>query len=95
MASHAHSIPVPAPQRGLLRAFAGCLPALRSAASLVAQPWPLAAPESTAAQPCKVNDLAPEETVASTALTALLPAPLPSLTSAFAARRAIFGSYNG
>ena len=51
MAIHAHSTPMPAPQRGLLRAFAGCLPALRSAASLVAQPGPLAALASTAAQP--------------------------------------------
>ncbi|RYB06248.1 hypothetical protein [Lichenibacterium ramalinae] len=80
MAIHAHSTPVPAPQRGLLRA------------TLVAQPWPLAAPENTAAQPCNSSDLAPEEALASIDVAALLPAPLPSLTSAFSRRRAIFGA---
>lgn len=55
----------------------------------------LAAFASTVAQPCIANELAAKEALASTALTALLPAPLPSLTSAFAARRAIFGDHNG
>ena len=76
MAIHAHSTPVPALQRGLLRAFA----------------HPLADPESTAAQPRDASGLAPEEALASTALAALSPAPLPSLTSAFSRRRAIFGA---
>ena len=83
MAIHAHSTPMPTPQRGLLRA------------TLDAPHWPLAAPKSTAAQPCNASGLAPEEALANIALTALLPTPLPSLTSAFAARRAIFGGYNG
>ena len=75
MAIHAHSTPAPAPQRGLLRAFAhprtlvanhreipgSCPPAA-----------PLAAFESTAAQPCNASGLAPEEALASTALAALL-----------------------
>ena len=78
------STPVPAPQRGLLRAFAhpralaanhreipgSCLPA-----------DPLADPERTAAQPGNASGLAPYEALASTALV-VLPAPLPSLTSA-------------
>ena len=75
MAIHAHSTPVPAPQRGLLRAFA----------------HPLAALESTAAQLCNSSGLAPKEALASTALAGL-PAPRPSLTSAFSRRRAIFGA---
>ena len=57
MAIHAHSIPVPASQRGLLRAFA----------------HPLADLESTTAQPCIANGLAPEEALASTAAQGLLP----------------------
>ena len=95
MAIHAHSTPVPAPQRDLLRAFAhprdlaanhrempgSCLPAA-----------PLADPESTAAQPRNASGLPPEEALASTALAASLPAPLPSLTSAFSRRREIFGA---
>ena len=76
MAIYAHSTPVPAPQRGLLRAFA----------------HPLADHESTAAQPSNASGLAPDRALASTALAALSPAPLPSLTSAFSRRRAIFGA---
>ena len=76
MAIHAHSTPMPAPQRGLLQAFA----------------HPLADPESTAPQPCNTSGLSPKEALASTALAALLPAPLPSLTSALSRRRAIFGA---
>ena len=113
MAIHAHSTPVPAPQRGLLRAFAhpcdlaanhreisgSCLPAQLQPApaqlsgnSGILPVAPLADPENTAAQSCSASGLAPEEALASTALTASLPAPLPSLTSAFSRRRAIFGA---
>ena len=95
MAIHAHSTPMPAPQRGLLRAFAhprdlaanhreipgSCPPAA-----------PLADHKSTAAQPGNASGLAPEEALASSGLGALLPARLPSLTSAFSRRRAIFGA---
>ena len=56
MAIHAHSTPVPAPQRGLLRAFAR----------------PLADPDSTAAQPFNASGLAPTEALASTFVVALL-----------------------
>ena len=76
MAVHSISTPVPALQRSLLRAFA----------------HPLADLESTAGQPRTASGLPPEEALASTALVALLPAPLPSLTSALSRRRAIFGA---
>ena len=55
----------------------------------------LAAPESTAAQPCKANGLAPKVVLASTAWAASVSTLLPSLTSAFATRRAVFGAFDG
>ena len=106
MAIHAHSTPVPAPQRGLLRAIAhprdlaanhrempgSCPPAQLSGNSGILPAHPLADRESTATQPCNASGLAPEQALASTAAQGLLPAPLPSLTSAFSRRRAIFGA---
>jgi hypothetical protein len=86
MAIHAHSTPVPAPQRGLLRAFAhpcdlaanrrempgSCPPDQLSGNPGILPAVPLADPESTAAQPCNASGLAPKEALASTALAALL-----------------------
>ena len=95
MAIHAHSTPMPAPQRGLLRAFAGSLPALsfeaRSAPGLVsahdtlATVEALAAPGSTALRPCSRKGLAPKEALASTAVLPFLP-PEPEPDTAAQAR---------
>ena len=95
MAIHAHSTPVPAPQRGLLRAFANPRDLAanhREIPGSCPPTGPLADLKSTVAQPCNASGLAPEEALASTAAPALSPAPLPSLTSAFSRRRAIFGA---
>ena len=75
MAISAYSTPVPAPQRGLLRAFAhprALATNRREIPGSCPPVTPLADPESTAAQPCKASGLAPKEALASTAIEALL-----------------------
>ena len=75
MAIHAHSTPVPAPQRDLLRAFAhprDLAANHREIPGSCPATTPLADPESTATQPCNASGLAPEEALASTALVGLL-----------------------
>ena len=82
MAIHAHSTPVPAPQRGLLRVTPSLesvlTETLRTIERLTAQ----------ARARVAAYDAAKSATVAD------LP-PLPSLTSAFARRREIFGAFDG
>ena len=85
MAVHSISTPVPAPQRGLLRAFAhsrALVPNHREISGSCPPAAPLADPESTADQPSNASGLAPDEALASTALVGLLEPALPSLTSA-------------
>ena len=86
MATHAHSTPMPAPQRGLLRAFAhprdiaanhreipgSCPPDQLSGNSGILPAARLADTDSTPAQPCNASGLAPNEALASTAVEALL-----------------------
>ena len=75
MAIHAHSTPMPAPQRGLLRAFARSLTLPKSGDT-----------------PTPTGLVPPHYTLATAETLLPLPAPLPSLTSAFSRRRAIFGA---
>ena len=78
MATHVHSTPVPAPQRGLLRAFAGSRDLTANHREILGScppADPLAAPESIAPQPCNASGLAPNEALASTTLAALLEPP--------------------
>ena len=101
MAIHAHSTPMPAPQRGLLRALGRSLSLPKSGDTpaptglvpahdtrLVAQPWPV----HEGALSSEPTPLLLKSQENPEACDALLPAPLPSLTSAFSRRRAIFGA---
>ena len=81
MAVHSISTPAPAPQRGLLRAFAHPLPVLKSEDNPI--PAGVVSPNDTLFLKFQEK---PD------ALATLQPAPLPSLTSAFSRRRAIFGA---
>ena len=75
MAIHAHSTPMPAPQRSLLRAFAGSPTHPKSGDT----PAPTGAVPAHDTHPAPVEGLPP------------LPTPLPSLSAALSRRRAIFG----
>ena len=103
MAIQPTSTPAPAPQPGLLRALAGFLTLPKSrdtpAPTGVVPPHDtLTIVEGVLRQvDAKLAQVAPVSErhigpLASTALTALLPTPLPSLTSALSRRRAIFGA---
>ena len=75
MAVHSISIPVPAPQRGLLQAFAHPRDFVRNHREIPGSCPPaalLADRESTAAQPCNVSGLLPDEALGSTGFVALL-----------------------
>ena len=106
MATHAHSTTAPAVQPRLLPFVFRPVPPVddpRSADELLEEirrtiegqsDRALAAAESTASQPCSTRHLAPDQALPSTAHEPLLPAPapLPSLSTAFSRRRAIFGA---
>ena len=91
MAIHAHSTPARALQPRLLRG-GGAVPCrVLTSAEAVAE-IETAGAVSVQSDP---QSLALDDKCSEAGERDLLPAPLPSLTSAFAARRAIFGAHHG